>query len=480
MTLKKDSITLEKNSTTLNNRLDPEARPGWGERLGFGLNVLGPNLVFVAVTSFLLIYLTNVALLDIAAVSLIIGVSKFFDGISDLIVGNIIDHTENRLGKARIWLLRMCLPFAVSTLLLFYVPASWPEMVKYIYVFIVYNLTISGFFTFLSLSGHSLVNLMTRNRNEQGILGYVRQFFTQLSAILVTALFVRMLTAFSSNPDTPYTQRGFTMTIAVLCGVMVATCLIGVFSVRERVTDNLSKGADNSEKIPVRAVLRALLGNKYWVFMFFIMIALYIAIQLALISTTYFATYVLQDPAAMGWMMPLRLLPGMVATPFAILLLKKVDRKWLFCLGVLVSAVCCVGIGLTAPDRGSMTVFLLVAGIASGFYIGATLGLIADTILYTNYRSGIYTAGMGNAGITAAIKLGNGLATALFGFLMSAAGFNAANDLQHIPQPDTAIMAANWSYTYIPAIIYFVIAIVFACFYHLDRELKEYSQATEK
>ena len=473
-------MTLEKNSTTAKNRLDPEARPGWGERIGLGLNAFGLNAVFIAATSFLLIYLTNVALLDIAAISLIIGVSKFFDGVSDLIVGNIIDHTESRLGKARIWLLRMCLPFAVSTLLLFYVPTSWPETVKYIYVFIVYNLTITGFYTFLSLSNQSLVNLMTLNRDEQGALGYIRMFFIQLAGIFVTASFVRILTVFSNSTDTPYTQRGFTVTIALLCGVMVATSLIGVFSVRERVTDNLSKGADNSEKIPAGAVLRALFGNKYWVFMFLITVVSNIAVQIVFVSTTYFTTYVLQDPSAMSWMMPFRLFPSLVTTPFAILLLKKVDRKWLFCLGGLMSALCQAGIGLTTPDRVSISVFLLFAGIAAGFYAGAAFGLTADTILYTHYRSGIYTAGMGNAGITAANKIGTGLATALFGFLMSAAGFNAANDLQHIPQPDTAIMAAKWSYTFIPAILYLVVAILVACFYHLDRELKKSSKAEQE
>ena len=37
----------------------------------------------------------------------------------------IVDRTKSRFGKARPWILRMCIPFAVSGVLLFSVPTSW-------------------------------------------------------------------------------------------------------------------------------------------------------------------------------------------------------------------------------------------------------------------------------------------------------------------------------------------------------------------
>ena len=101
------------------NYREDAVRLGWGERIGYGTGGVGINLITAVIGSYLLIYLTNTALLDVAVVSVIIAVSKFFDGISDLIIGNIIDHTRSRLGKARTWLLRMCLPFTVAFLLMF-------------------------------------------------------------------------------------------------------------------------------------------------------------------------------------------------------------------------------------------------------------------------------------------------------------------------------------------------------------------------
>ena len=98
------------------------------------------NAINAVLGSFLTIYFTNAAFLDAGIIATIIAVSKVFDGISDLIVGNMVDRTHSRYGKARVWLMRMCIPFAVSTILLFFVPQSLPDAVKYVYVFIMYNL----------------------------------------------------------------------------------------------------------------------------------------------------------------------------------------------------------------------------------------------------------------------------------------------------------------------------------------------------
>ncbi|MCI9238700.1 MAG: MFS transporter [Dorea sp.] len=59
-----------------------------------------------------------------AAAASIIAVSKIFDGVSDLIMGYIVDHTNSRYGKARPWIARLCVPLAVCTVLMFSVPAS--------------------------------------------------------------------------------------------------------------------------------------------------------------------------------------------------------------------------------------------------------------------------------------------------------------------------------------------------------------------
>lgn len=94
------------------------------ERFSYGCGDFGCNIIYTAMSAFLLFYYTDYAGVSSLAVGTIMMVSRIFDGVSDIIMGVIVDRTKSRFGKARPWLLRMCVPFALSGILLFSVPAS--------------------------------------------------------------------------------------------------------------------------------------------------------------------------------------------------------------------------------------------------------------------------------------------------------------------------------------------------------------------
>lgn len=95
------------------------------ERFSYGCGDFGCNIIYTAMSAFLLFYYTDYAGVSALAVGTIMMVSRIFDGISDIIMGVIVDRTKSKFGKARPWILRMCIPFAVCGVLLFSVPASW-------------------------------------------------------------------------------------------------------------------------------------------------------------------------------------------------------------------------------------------------------------------------------------------------------------------------------------------------------------------
>ena len=101
------------------------------------------------------------------------------------------------------------------------------------------------------------------------------------------------------------------------------------------------------------------------------------------------------------------------------------------------------------------------------------MGLVADAILYGQLKTGVNAVGMGNAGTSAAQKLGLGLGQAIFGWVLSGAGFNAALDQQGIAQPETVITAIKFMYNYIPMIMCALIFLMMAIFFNLDKDLKK-------
>ena len=109
------------------------------ERIGYGVGDFANNMMYTPVNSFFTYFLTNVAGLGAGVVGTILLVSRLLDGVSDLIVGSLMEKIHSKHGKARPWLLWWCIPFAVSLVLMFTAP-DFGTTGKIIYAFLTYNL----------------------------------------------------------------------------------------------------------------------------------------------------------------------------------------------------------------------------------------------------------------------------------------------------------------------------------------------------
>lgn len=452
---------------------DPDRQLGWNERIGYASAAFGWNMINGIIGTFLTVYFTNVAFLDAAIISTIIAVSKIFDGVSDLIVGRMVDNTKSKMGKARPWLLRMCIPFAIATTLLFFVPSNFPTAAKYVYVFLMYNIVNTACLTTMQVPYYSLISLLTRNAYERGFLGNIQQIFQTLGNVFVNSVFTILLVKFSSSAETYFTQQAFTITIALLCSLMVIATLITVFTTRERVTDKPSGDSDKPEEnVNALTAVKALLTNKYWVMMFFAMLVIFFAIMFFSIGGVYYALYIFGDMGQVSWMnnaISIAQFAIMFVTPF---FMKKFGKRPIYAAGMLCASIGFFGFTLvdTVP---LMIVCNALKGIGFGMAGGMAMGLVADAILYGQLKSGINAVGMGNAGTSAAQKIGLGLGQAIFGWVLTGAGFDPTLDAQGIAQPETVKTAIKFMYSYIPMIMCGIIFLMMALFFHLDGDLKK-------
>ena len=453
---------------------DPNASLGWGERLAYGSGGFAFNMINGIIGSFMTIFFTSAMGLNAGIIATILAVSKIFDGISDLIMGRIVDKTETKMGKARVWLLRMCIPFAISTMLLFYVPTSFPDMVKYVYVFLIYNITNAVCLTGMLVPFYSMVGLVTSNSYERGLLGNIQQIFQTLGNVFVNSTFVILLTKFSENPNTIYTQRSFTFTIAIYCAIMVVVSLFCVFNTKERV----KVGAQASEETKkeqkngnAMEAVKALLSNKYWLLLTLGNFVVFAIIIFYAMGTVFFSQYVLYDMGQYGMLanaISIAQFAIMFVTP---IMMTKISKEKIYTFGMLVMAIGFFGSALfTTPALliGSN----VLKGVGVGLAGGMALGMVADTVTYGRLKTGVDTVGMGNAGISAAQKIGLGLGQAVFGWVLAAAGLDAALDAQGIAQPQSVSTAIKFMYGWVPAIMAAAMFVIFLLFYHCERDIK--------
>lgn len=286
---------------------DPNAKLAWSERIGYGTGGFAFNMINGIIGSFLTIYFTSTVGLNAGIIATIFAVSKVFDGISDVIVGRMVDRTKSKLGKGRSWLLRMCIPFAVTTMLLFFVPQNFPEMAQYVYIFLMYNIVNAICLTGMLVPYYSMISLLTANPYERGFIGNLQQIFQTLGNVVINSTFVTLLGIFTDSTETIYTQRAFTITMLIYCIAMVVITFFCVFSTKERVhsTDDENANDQKAENAGREAgtweTVKALLQNKYWVIVTIASFVVFFVVIMYAMGNVYYCQYVLYDMGQYGW-----------------------------------------------------------------------------------------------------------------------------------------------------------------------------------
>lgn len=199
------------------------------ERFSYGCGDFGCNIIYTAMSAFLMFYYSDYAGISTLAVGTIMLVSRVFDGISDIIMGIIVDRTKSRFGKARPWLLRMCIPFALSGILLFSVPAGMGDAAKLVYVFITYNLTSTVVYTAINVPYSALNALMTQDPYERSVLSIFRNVLATCRTLLINLVTLPLVKFFGND------TAAWTKAFCVLGVVAVAAFLINFFGTEERV-----------------------------------------------------------------------------------------------------------------------------------------------------------------------------------------------------------------------------------------------------
>ena len=75
-------------------KTDPNAKLSFIERFAYGLGDYSQNLIYSSISAFLLVYYVSVLGVNAVTAGSIMAVSKIFDGVSNLIMGDLLTDEE--------------------------------------------------------------------------------------------------------------------------------------------------------------------------------------------------------------------------------------------------------------------------------------------------------------------------------------------------------------------------------------------------
>ena len=200
---------------------------------------------------------------------IVMTVAKILAMGTGLLNGWLIQHTESRQGKMRPWYLIFGFLSIIIGCLIFLFPGnSMGESYWYYFFFLLicYHTVGSSYFY---LFRDTICSLTSRDPKEKAKIQFIRKMsWTLLSGIVIGMVFNMVLLPMWLEKDI----NGYPILMIIISILAIPLLLLEYFYTRERVTEDVAVEYEHLDetKIPLKAQLKALLSNKYYLILIII------------------------------------------------------------------------------------------------------------------------------------------------------------------------------------------------------------------
>lgn len=447
----------------------------------FVLNNTATNL-YMFMMGFVTYYATGIAGLMVMAVSTIMTTMRIWDGITDPMIGYIIDRTDSKLGKFRPFMILGNIILAITTITIFQVTHRLPESMRLYFFIGVYAIYIIGytFQTAVTKSGQTVLT----NDPEQ------RPMFSMFDAIYNALVFTggQIMVASYLVPK----HGGFTMGLfnelltygIILSAVFTILAVLGIWS-KDR-TEFF--GVGNGQQLRIRDYWPIIKNNR--------------ALQMLVVSasTDKLAGTIMQNSVVgvmlygilmgnyelSGKMGMITLVPTVIVTVIGVRFASKFGSKramvgstWLAMANYTLLFGFFLFADLTTISLANLNLatilFIVLMVLGGGFRQVAgniVIPMIADCSDYETYRTGNYVPGLMGTIFSFVDKLISSLGATIVGVAVALIGYK-----EQFPQiGDSATSGIFWvtMFLFIGApMIGWICNIIAMKFYPLDDEMME-------
>lgn len=144
----------------------PKGEVSFGRKMAYVASNVGTAFSWGFITSYFMLFCTDAVGIPAAIVSVILLCSRLIDGVTDTIVGNLLDRTLTKWGRYRPWIAIFALPVAVATSLLFTNNPEWSLAGRITWVCVAYFIYLL-IFTGLNTPLAAMSSVMTGDPDER-------------------------------------------------------------------------------------------------------------------------------------------------------------------------------------------------------------------------------------------------------------------------------------------------------------------------
>ncbi|THE12842.1 glucuronide permease [Bacillus timonensis] len=422
------------STTAINNQQYNKARL-W--EIGFfALNNTATNL-YMFIMMFVSYYAAGIAGIGVVVVSTILTSMRIFDGITDPIVGFMVDKTEGKFGKFRPYMIIGNIILAGSVLVLYNVTHLIPESFRLLFFILIYAIHIIGYTCQTSVT-KAAQTVLTNDPKQ-------RPLFAVFDGIFVTLLFTGgqvYVASYLIKKYGDFNMGLFTelnITAMIIAGVFTVLAAIGISRKDKKEFFGL---AEETVQTKFRDFWPILKKNKPLLKLITAVTVDKLAFSLlrhAVVVVMLFGILI-GDYGLSGTISMITIVPGLLITFWAVAKARKTGMKNAFLFSTwtaLGTFIALIGLflfidssAISMSNIGFATIlFVVLYTLALGFgQVPSTLvnPMIADVSDYETSTSGRYVPGMIGTMFSFIDKLITSLAPAIVGFAVALIGFKDA------------------------------------------------------
>ena len=421
----------------------PEVRPSekW---LGYLVGPAGALLLNAVLATYLNVYYTDVLNLTPLWGGLFLTafpiVSKVIDAVTNVVMGQIIDRTKTKEGKARPWLFLSAFLVPLTGILLFTVPAG-SDLVRALWVMISYNLFYSFAYTIFNMSHNLMVPLSTRDSTARGSLSV----FNQITTIMMSGILVALVFPMVVMPMIGADKSKWIALMCVLSILALPLTLLEYFFTKERVTE---EAAEEESKLPFGKQLRLLFTDRYMVLMYVYFFVYTVGTTMKNLGLVYYCNYVLGTYNDGVTQMLVSVIGGipMGIGIFAVWpLAKKFGKRNVTMIGFVHYAVGSLVCWIFSTNMVMVLVGQFVKNIGGLPCAYVFMALFADCLDHLEYKTDLRIDGaaMSIYNIIAVAMVG--IMTGVFNWMLAKAGYLAPITAQSVSEASSALAANGWT-----------------------------------
>ena len=431
---------------------------GLRDKFGYLFGDFGGSLFFILVTSYLMVYYTDILHISAAMVGILFMVANIWNAFVDVLWGRFLDSKGNtKHGKFIPWIFRMSFPLVIAGVLMF---VKIPGMTDGFYVawaFVMYLLW-GTLYSTVNIPYGSMASVITNDPVERTTLSSWRTMGSSLAMLIINV--GGPLILFENN----VASANRFLLVAVIFGSLSLVCIMGCVRLT---TERIVVSEREKKKGDFKRTAIGLVKNKSLIWLLVVSLVFMATMLMIGVVNVYLFKNYFGTTAALSIVGFIQTATVFIAMPIIEPAVARFGKKEIGSAGLLIAAVAYLSLYVLPGVSVTLFVSLTAVGMfGMNIFNMITWAFVTDVTDYHEYLTGMREDGTVYSIYSFSRKIGQALAGGLAGFAITAVGYDVTKGTQSQDVLDGIYSLA----TLIPGLLFLLGFFVLAFFYPLNKK----------